>query len=617
MSKGLFRLLVAALIAVLPLNGHIAAGQETVIDAFGRTVSAKEGRALRNRISDLERTSGLQATTIAGVAKRLGLQYKGLSERRLFEVLEIQINQAVELQQTITGLRTEIAVLRDVSVRDPAKAHLEDAEAAFAQGDFVAAEQALSSLAFLRNTEGREARSAWVSAMKSQAQAAALQGTESAFDRAEEIESQLRGELARQVAEAEQERLRSYARTASIRFNEGLSFGRMSALERSAAIFEKSIFPNLLSQQEPEAWTEAVIVYSKAVRSIALRSNAATANRILPDGAKKLEEFAGVAFPEGPASYHPEFKRALAQILMERWQYLSTVEIFEDEGRVEQIKNLIQVDTAPDKDETVVLTKDQFEIAEIFLEYLLPLFARPDFQRDEGVLLEGENLKLTPESMRGMNNFAVLLNTMILSSLMDGIESEKTDRVYRIDRQTEPLRWIRTAILGARTLSRFTIDDAPEMSAHVGIKSDEDRLVLAMNILSGVARFAAEEGYFVEMAEATNAGAEVMRLLLPYAKDGDERARVIAMAKDLHVRSLDVLKEDETPSQWAETQRNLTRLFLAAIETTSGDVCMNIAAAQFHLSEARRQTVDETRPSVLQEMRNMEIAVKTVRTEGC
>lgn len=243
MSKGLFRLLVAALIAVLPLNGHIAAGQETVIDAFGRTVSAKEGRALRNRISDLERTSGLQATTIAGVAKRLGLQYKGLSETQLFRRLEAQIGEAVQLRGRIEELEKRVAVLGDPATRDPAQTLLSQAQAAFVQGAFDIAEAKLRALSELRGMESVTAFAAWLEAKRSEAQAAEVQGGEEDFDRADNIRGEIAATLIEREKRSKRKRIDVQIERATSRVRQAQSFADRRAAERAQQILIVEVLP--------------------------------------------------------------------------------------------------------------------------------------------------------------------------------------------------------------------------------------------------------------------------------------------------------------------------------------------------------------------------------------
>lgn len=246
MSKGLFRLLVAAAVSAMPLGGHIVAAQETVIDAFGRTVSAKEGRALRSRIAELERTSGLQASTIAGIARRLGLNYAGLSETQLFRRLESQIGEAVQLRSRIEELEKQVAVLGDAATRDPARTLLADAQTAFAQGIFDIAEAKLRELSELRGMESETAFSAWLEAKRSEAQAAEVQGGEQDFDRADTI----RGEIASALVEREKRSMRKRVdvqmERATSRMLQAQSFADRRAAERAQQILTIEVLPLLV-----------------------------------------------------------------------------------------------------------------------------------------------------------------------------------------------------------------------------------------------------------------------------------------------------------------------------------------------------------------------------------
>ena len=76
---------LAASLGLLAVTAPEAA-QAQFMDIAGRAWPPEEGRRLLARISQLERTSGLQAGTIAAIADAVGANYATLTGDRLIEL---------------------------------------------------------------------------------------------------------------------------------------------------------------------------------------------------------------------------------------------------------------------------------------------------------------------------------------------------------------------------------------------------------------------------------------------------------------------------------------------------------------------------------------------------
>lgn len=173
-------ILILAYLGLLMPSAAIAQGTRPE-GAIG--ASASEKRWYENRIAALERTSGLQATTIAGIARVLEMDNPRLSPGDLLQRLDQHVKLAAQLEKRIDSLETEIANLRGAS-RDQAGALLEQARTAFAAADFPAAETQFGELAALL-AEREDADAAMLTdTTLARALSAELEGTEDGYDRA-------------------------------------------------------------------------------------------------------------------------------------------------------------------------------------------------------------------------------------------------------------------------------------------------------------------------------------------------------------------------------------------------------------------------------------------------
>ncbi|AUX70191.1 hypothetical protein CHX26_12450 [Porphyrobacter sp. HT-58-2] len=156
------RLILAVLAAALVPGMAVAQGTRPG-EAVG--ASAAQKRWYESRIASLERSTGLQAATIAGIAQRLDLAYPGLSEARLLAELDALVERAVLLDVRLAAMQKDIdqlqnrlrngargvLVLADNGIGEGelarSQALLRDARRAFDEGDFARAEAIFGSLA--------------------------------------------------------------------------------------------------------------------------------------------------------------------------------------------------------------------------------------------------------------------------------------------------------------------------------------------------------------------------------------------------------------------------------------------------------------------------------------
>lgn len=167
-------LLFAMAISVSAIASLPAEAQ--VMDRAGRALTPEEGRRLDAKIASLQRTTGLQAATIAGIARRLGLAYSGLSEPELFRRLDAQVQQAVGLRKRIEHLERLVSQLEDRTLRGSAVEAVNEAREAFEEGRFEDAERLFGELSILEEEDSLGALEGWVEANQALADLSVVQG---------------------------------------------------------------------------------------------------------------------------------------------------------------------------------------------------------------------------------------------------------------------------------------------------------------------------------------------------------------------------------------------------------------------------------------------------------
>lgn len=356
--------LVASLTATEPLSA------QPIMDAFGRASTAEESRNSRQRISELERTTGLQASTIAGVAERLGLRYAGLSESQLFARLEAQLHVAVELKGELERLTEIIEKTADPTLRDQAETLVIQAQQAFSDGDFQKAEELFSELSIFREGISIDALDAYEVAISSQAKAAELQGGQADFDRADQIEANaaeidLNRAVVRQLSRLDRN------------YRNGNNFGRVEGFEDAQTLYEMRIAPLLGSLESSELRNEAVSKKALGDADYASALGGEEGLRIIIGAQVLLENLAREQYQNDPSKMPISLSLAIVEVTTRRYNF-DTLEALQngytDSLAPDVLNFLLQRYPLLSPPEERGEVEDKFYI--LFGEHILPLMDR-------------------------------------------------------------------------------------------------------------------------------------------------------------------------------------------------------------------------------------------------
>jgi tetratricopeptide (TPR) repeat protein len=238
---------------------------------WGRPVTPAEGRALHEEIGRLSSRLNVSVNTLTAIARILGAGLRTISFQELIQRIQAQAERVAELQVQLSNLRRQIAALTNAAVRSPAQQALARATLAFDEGRLEDAEREFATLESLRNSETREARIAWVDAVRAQAHIAVLRLD---YDRADELLL---------AADREEQRLSSQVRwqfqldRADARYQQGSVRGDSSALERAIAIYRDEALPLAPRAERPEDWAMSQNALGIALMTLGMRQEGAEA----------------------------------------------------------------------------------------------------------------------------------------------------------------------------------------------------------------------------------------------------------------------------------------------------------------------------------------------------
>lgn len=283
------RSIVAAL-PVLLLAAPAGDAKGQTLPTWGRPASPEQVRRLDAKIKSLERTTGLQAATIAAVAERLGLEYPNLTEVELFQRLDAQILEAVKLRSQIRELRTTIDRLRVDAIGLPAIRLLDNAEAAFEDGDFEKAELLFGRLSRLRFGQSVDGWQTYLAAVRSQAHAAELQGGAADFYRANMLLSAAQENATDRISRLLSDRLELSWEKAGRSSREAELFGRFGGFDSTISTIRNELVSQIDRSRNPSGWAAAQNSLGNALTSQGQRT-------VGVEGVKQLEA-AEVAFRE-------------------------------------------------------------------------------------------------------------------------------------------------------------------------------------------------------------------------------------------------------------------------------------------------------------------------------
>lgn len=271
--------LVVATLAMATFASSAAAAPQSSRPPVATGLNAAENRAeqankarLEAKIAQLTRSTQLQASTIAGIAKRLDLAYPGLSEARLFAELDTLVERAVLLDQRLAAMQDEIdrlqaqfrdgrrgvVVLAGTGVGEGelsrSQALLLDARRAFDEGDFARAESVFTDLADILTAASADDLDLLFDVERARALSAELLGTRADRERASETRldaiARRRERLKREALEIWQlgvDQVEADIETSA-------RFGDVASLDRGNLVFERDVLTSVDRARQPREW---------------------------------------------------------------------------------------------------------------------------------------------------------------------------------------------------------------------------------------------------------------------------------------------------------------------------------------------------------------------------
>ncbi|MEL7707579.1 hypothetical protein AAG593_04210 [Citromicrobium bathyomarinum] len=583
------RFVLALGVSVLSLATVPAASQ--VMDSNGRPLSPEAGRQLNAKIASLERTSGLQAATIAGIANRLGLQYSGLSATALFSRLDSQVAEAVKLRDRISSLEDTITNLNDPLIRDPGLAIVARAQDAFEKAEFDRAELALGELAFLRQDESAEAQKAWIEAVQSQARAAELQGGEADFDRAYALEESAKAlEITRSRRALFDLSLSQMERG----LREGTNFGRRRGLERAIATFETELSGNDAYPQSSQAQLDANTAYVEALSLFGRRVGGEERAVVAEKARSHLVEYGTNAFPGGVQEYPFVLKRVAVELTNQTIDLLD-VEKMSDNPLDYDLGLAVLEDfftkffaavegTSPLKElgrENVVMMAGSLEAFSSLLQH--PAVIQAIELGDAAGAGPDSPTKDELTEISGMTSLLSAITGLVALGeidLLGGGSADDREMLSTLAISDDPVLWLNTAISIARTFS-----SAPSLEqVHATMElppmfSVDWQLDVARKVLLIAKDSAESQGYLVHLAEIENLLGVVAREVSQRAP-ADQKAAMLQDSIARHNAALALLDSDELPIERAESLLDLSQSFAALSILPLPERCQHVDSAR-------------------------------------
>lgn len=550
------------------------------LDAVGtRDLEARLARTEAERDSYAAKL-GLSRRLMRSVALQVGLANPRYTDSQFLAAVETMADRARALQLENVRLRDEIARLNDPLLRDPALALLGQAEIALDEGRIADAERLYGQIATQRWGDSKEALTAWVSALRSQATAAELEGSKEAFDRSDALNRQVELLLDQLTA---QEKLASKTRRMESALREAESFGRRRGFERAITIFRDEIFPTIQVELLTEQLLPTHLIYVRAMAGVAAKEGGTNGKALLDDGLKHIEQLAARGDTSRLEDLPIPLQLKYIELTFDRFALMDLSEI-KNYSKVDLMANLLSKTISRSKfsqlrgfNDLQFLSRDQVDLLITTQKIIVPFVRREDilFAAREAVDHTSKSVTASIEAM-----------SFIVSWPMAGLIFGPGPGAFGpINRDNEPDLWMAITL---RTGEAFFREAESGAAMHLRERMGENTTAELRNLAEMLVRSAAlvaeQRGNTQRQAEAYYIAATSALTMLE--KETTPHADQIANVMKALKAALELRPIADVPLEWAETTLAIARTEALSANVDVSTHCANLSNAVQHFAAA-------------------------------
>lgn len=595
-------LLIGSVAALMLLGSEANAQSTRAPGTVG--LNAAETRLLIAQRDRLASQYGLSRRLIDAIATEagnaLGRSNARITDAQLLTAVEGMARRAQALGQENRRLRAEVARLNDPMLRNPALALLNQAESALEEGRLADAERLYGQLAALRWEESGDAFDTWISAVRAQASAAELQGSEEAFERASELTRQ-----ARRLARQQQERSAALESTLAIEdverwLREGENLGRRRGLERAIAAFEEDLAEQVARDPLAERWISAHLAYVRAQSLLAEREGGTLGEARLTLAmlhlivASRDENHAA-----GDTARLPlQLQRAFIQIVFDRFGMMSEEQIFAfltSDMSVHLQRSLGQVVYENSINVSDGFSDEELESLNLILRSLAPFLRRNDIAD----YLERAGGQAEATRLRNLGGVVAIATSAMTVALSGNATVQQL-----IDPRADPQRWMENALLVADSYA-FEAQSGTSAVLFQRMGLADRRQVAWQGILLAIraGELASERNNMPILARARHLVGQ-LTLLMAMHSSGTEQETLLVHSRTNFMAARALRPVLEQPLAWADSTIGLGQLYLYLSRHQPANECAHLTAASDLLTEGLRIVVERRPAYTWQSVRN-------------